>query len=156
MRARVCRSCCWSASIPPTSPVQSSIYDIGLEDAGSWRADGLTTRAVATHDRRPCNCVGRGLFQPRRPRGMAVKGPGSRAHRPAPPCPLATGTIVITPLPTNGRRYAAIVRKWIQSQHYRMMRRMVSALDPQLGTLWYLAGKACWCSRQECIDAGVL
>ena len=44
-----------------------------------------TTRAVATHDRRPCNCVGRGFIQPRRPRRMAVQGSGPSAHRPRPP-----------------------------------------------------------------------
>jgi len=63
--------------------VQSSRQYIAL-DLRTTPADGPTTRAVATHDRRPCNCVGRSLFLPRRPRRMAVQGPGPSARRPTP------------------------------------------------------------------------
>jgi len=98
--------------------VQFSRQYIAL-DLRTSPADGPTTRAVASHDRRPCNCVGRSLFLPRRPRRMAVQGPGPSARRPAPigvPTATAITRTMAVVAAANERAKIAIVRKWIQSR----------------------------------------
>ena len=106
-------------------------------DLRTPRAGGQTvrtTRAVVTHDRRPCNCVGCGLFRPPRPRGMVVRGrvPTGQLHR---------GSTTTTTVITNGRRYSAIAPELDTEPAVVNVETCGNGSDVWLGMLWYLARK---------------
>jgi len=115
------------------------------DDAGGQTVRGDPGSApVATHDRRPCNCVGRGPGQrtssPTASNGRPGTRPGAASTRRRRRPSLRRRR--------TGQDTAAIVPEAeTELQRWRMLRRMVAAPVLRLGMFWYLTGKADLCIR---------